>query len=102
MVGIWMLIARSVSIAFPVVAHAQPSAESEISCDEPDALPHALMTIPAGGRIIVRAGTCSRNFTLSRDIRIQGSGFDQVMLRRPIRLNLSSPCPVELPRLLAA
>ena len=80
-VGIWMLIARSVSIAFPVVAHAQPSAESEISCDEPDALPHALMTIPAGGRIIVRAGNCSGNFTLSRDIRIQGSGFDQVMLR---------------------
>ena len=80
-VGIWMLIAGSVSIAFPVVAHAQPSAESEISCDEPDALQHALMTIPAGGRIIVRAGTCSGNFTLSRDIRIQGSGFDQVMLR---------------------
>ena len=80
-VGIWMLIAGSVSIAFPLVAHAQPSAESEISCDAPDALQHALMTIPAGGRIIVRAGTCTGNFMLSRDIRIQGSGLDQVTLR---------------------
>ena len=73
-VGTWMLIAGSVSIAFPLVAHAQPSAESEISCDAPDALQqHALMTIPAGGRIIVRAGTCTGNFMLSRDIRIQGA-----------------------------
>jgi len=79
--GIQMLIAGSVSIAFPLVAHAQPSAESEISCDAPDALQHALMTIPAGGRIIVRAGTCTGNFMLSRDIRIQGSGLDQVTLR---------------------
>lgn len=47
-VGIWLLIAGSVSIAFPVVAHAQPSADSEISCDAPEALQHALMTIPAG------------------------------------------------------
>jgi len=30
-----------------------------------------LMTISAGGRIIVRAGTCTGNFMLSRDIRIQ-------------------------------
>jgi hypothetical protein len=88
-VGIWMLIAGSVSIAFPLVAHAQPSAESEISCDAPDALQHALMTIPAGGRIIVRAGTC--------ELRAQSryphsSGFDQVTLRAADRLNLSSPC----------
>ena len=80
-VGTWMLIAGSVSIAFPLVAHAQPSAESEISCDAPDALQHALITIPAGGRIIVRSGTCTGNFMLSRDIRIQGSGLDQVTLR---------------------
>jgi len=101
-VGIWMLIAGSVSIAFPLVAHAQPSAESAISCDVPDALQHALTTIPAGGRIIVRAGVCTGNFMLCRDIRIQGRGFDQVSLRAPIRLDLSSPCRVELPRLLAA
>src|SRR5687767_7668878 len=80
-VGIWMLTAGSVSIALPVVANAQPSAESEISCDSPDALQHALIAIPAGGRITIRAGTCTGNFTLSRDIRIQGSGFDQVTLR---------------------
>ena len=97
-VGIWMLIAGSVSIAFPLVAHAQPSAESEISCDATDALQHALMTIPAGGHFIV----CTGNITLCRDIRIQGRGFDQVSLRAPIRLDLSSPCRVELPRLLAA
>ena len=76
-----MLIAGSVSIAFPVVAHAQPSTEAEISCDAPDALQRALISTPAGGRIIVRAGTCTGNLTLSRDIRIQGSGFDQVTLR---------------------
>jgi len=82
-VGIWMLIAGSVSIAFPLVAHAQPSAESEISCDATDALQHALMTIPAGGHFIVCAGVCTGNITLCRDIRIQGRGFDQVSLRAP-------------------
>jgi hypothetical protein len=46
-VGIWLLIAESVSIAFPVVAHAPPSADSESSYDAPEALQHALMTIPA-------------------------------------------------------
>jgi predicted outer membrane repeat protein len=80
-VGIWMLIAGSVGTTLPVVARAQPSVESEISCDTPDALQHELTTIAAGGRIIIRSGTCTGNFTISRDVRIQGSGFDQVALR---------------------
>ena len=79
--GIQVLIATSVGIAIPVVAHAQPSAESEISCDTPDALQHALTTAPSGGRIIIRSGICTGNFALNHDIRIQGSGFDQVTLK---------------------
>ena len=80
-VGIWMLIAIGMGIAFPVVGHAQPSLEAEISCVAPDALQQALLSTPIGGRIIVRSGTCTGNFTLTRDVRIQGSGYDQVTLR---------------------
>jgi hypothetical protein len=76
-----MLIAIAVGIAFPVVGHAQPSPESEISCAAPDALQQALLLTPTGGRIIVRSGTCTGNFTFTRDVRIQGSGYDQVTLR---------------------
>lgn len=78
-VSIWMLIA--VGIAFPLVGHAQPTTEPEISCDTRDALQQALLTTPTGGRIIVRSGTCTGNFTLTRDVRIQGSGYDRVTLR---------------------
>jgi hypothetical protein len=80
-VGIWMLTAASLGITVPVVAQAQASAESEIACDAPDALQQALTTAPGGSRIVIRSGTCTGNFTLSRDIRIQGSGFDQVTLK---------------------
>jgi hypothetical protein len=79
--GIQVLIATSVGIVFPVVAHAQPSLDAEISCDTPDALQSALTTTPSGGRLIIRSGICTGNFTLIRDIRIQGSGFDQVTLK---------------------
>ena len=101
-VGIWLLISGSVSIAFPDVAHAQPSADSQISCDAPEALQHALMTIPAGGRIIVRAGVCTGNFMLSRDLASKAEASIKCRCGRPNWLNLSSPCRVELPRLLAA
>jgi hypothetical protein len=80
-VGIWLLTASAVGIAVPLVAHAQPSAEAEIACDEPDALANALAAAAAGGRIIIRSGTCTGNFTLIRDVRIQGSGDDRVTLR---------------------
>jgi hypothetical protein len=80
-VGIWLLIATSVGIALPLVAHAQPSAETEISCDQPDALANALAATAAGGRIIIRSGTCAGNITLMRDVRIQGGGYDRVTLR---------------------
>src|SRR5688572_630694 len=80
-VGIWLLTALGVGIAFPFVAHGQPSPESEISCESPNALQNALTTTPTGGRIIIRSGTCTGNFTLIRDVRIQGSGFDRVTLR---------------------
>ena len=78
---IHVLIVTSVGSAFPVVAHAQPSPEAEISCDTPDALQSALTMAPSGGRIIIRSGICTGTFALNRDIRIQGSGFDQVTLR---------------------
>ena len=58
-----------------------PQQSGEISCDTPDALQHALRSAPAGGRIIIRAGVCTGNFALSRDIRVQGSGLDQVTLK---------------------
>jgi hypothetical protein len=80
-VGIWLLIAAAVGIALPLVAHAQPLAEAEIACDQPDALANALAATAAGGRIIIRSGTCRGNFTLTRDVRIQGSGDDRVTLR---------------------
>jgi hypothetical protein len=80
-VGSAMLIAISVGIALPLVMHAQPSIETEISCDAPDALQNALATTPSGGRIIIRSGTCTGNFTLARDVRIQGNGYDRVTLR---------------------
>src|SRR5690348_6310770 len=79
--GIRVLIVTGVGIGFPVVAHPQPSPEAEISCDKPDALQSALVMVPSGGRIIIRSGTCTGNFALKRDIRIQGSGFDQVTLK---------------------
>jgi hypothetical protein len=80
-VGIWLLIATAVGIALPLVAHAQPSAEMEISCDQPDALANALAATAAGGRIIIRSGTCAGNITLTRDVRIQGGGHDRVTLK---------------------
>ncbi len=80
-VGIGMLIWMCVGIALPLVAHAQPSSETEISCDAPDALQKALAAASTGGRIIIRAGTCIGNFTLVRDVRIQGGGYDHVMIR---------------------
>src|SRR5688572_20097832 len=80
-VGIWMLTAIAVGIAVPLVAHAQPSPETEISCDTRDALQNALAITPAGGRIIIRSGTCTGNLTLTRDVRIQGNGYDRVTLR---------------------
>lgn len=80
-VGIWVPIAIAVGITVPLVAHAQPSTEAEISCDQPDALANALAATAAGGRIIIRSGTCTGNFTLTRDIRVQGGGDDRVTLR---------------------
>lgn len=79
-VGIAMLIAISLGITVPLVAHGQPSTEAEITCDNPDALQKALATTPTGGRILVRSGICTGNFTLARDVRIQGSGYDRVTL----------------------
>ncbi len=80
-VGIRLLIAMAMGISLPLVARAQPSTEAEISCDQPDALANALAATAAGGRIIIRSGTCTGNFTLTRDVRIQGSGDDRVTLR---------------------
>jgi hypothetical protein len=80
-VGIWILTAIAVGITVPLVAHAQPSPETEISCETSDALQNALATTPAGGRIIIRSGTCTGNITLTRDVRIQGNGYDRVTLR---------------------
>lgn len=80
-VGTWMLIAGSVSIAFPLVAHAQPSAESEISCDAPDALQHAF------DDHFGRWPHHRPRRNLHRKLHAQsrhphpGSGFDQVTLR---------------------
>ena len=55
--GIQVLIATSVGIVCPVVAHAQPSLDAEISCDTPDALQSALTTTPSGS---VAAGTIQK------------------------------------------
>jgi hypothetical protein len=79
-VGMWILTAMNVGIAVPLVVHAQPSSETEVSCERPGALQHALQTTPAGGRIIIRSGTCTGNVTLIRDVRIQGGGYDRVTL----------------------
>jgi hypothetical protein len=80
-VGMWILTAMNVGIAVPLVVHAQPSADTEVSCDKPGALQHAVERTPAGGRIVIRSGTCTGNVTLVRDVRIQGGGYDRVTLR---------------------
>lgn len=80
-VGIRILIAMNVGIAIPLVAQAQSSAETDISCDQTDALQRAVDSTPAGGRIVIRSGTCNGNLTLVRDVRIQGAGYDRVTLR---------------------
>jgi hypothetical protein len=74
-------MAINVCIALPLIARAQPSSDTEISCETDDALQQALMAAPHGGRIIIRSGTCTANITLMRDVRIQGSGYDRVTLR---------------------
>jgi hypothetical protein len=81
LVGISLLIPTALGIALPHVAHAQPSAQTEISCDQPDALANALAATAAGGRIVIRSGTCTGNITLTRDVRIQGAGDDRVTLK---------------------
>ena len=81
-----ILIAMNMGIALPLLAprlaYAQLSPlETEISCDVPDALEKALTAVAPGARIIIRSGICTGNFTLGRDVRIQGSGSDLVTLR---------------------
>ena len=76
-----VLLAMNVGIAAPLVAHAQPLPEIEIACDAGDSLQAALAAVATGGRIIIRSGTCTGNLTLARDVRIQGNGYDRVMLK---------------------
>jgi len=80
-VGIRILTAMQLSIAVPHVVHAQPPAETHVSCEQPGALQRAVEHTPAGGRILIREGTCAGNITLVRDVRIQGAGSDRVILR---------------------
>ena len=76
-----VLLAMNVGIAAPFTTYAQSSPDIEISCDAGDALQRALAATASGGRIVIRSGTCIGNFTLVRDVRIQGSGYDRVTLR---------------------
>ena len=76
-----VFLAMNVGIAAPLVAHAQPLSEIEISCDAGDSLQTALATVAPGGRIVIRSGTCTGNLVLSRDVRIQGGGYDLVALK---------------------
>jgi hypothetical protein len=76
-----VILALSVGIGDPLPVHAQPASEIEIACDAVDSLESALAAVTSGGRIIIRSGTCAGNFTISRDVRIQGSGYDLVTLR---------------------
>jgi hypothetical protein len=76
-----VVLAMNVGIAAPLPAQAQPASEIEIACDAGDSLQSALSTVTSAGRIIIRSGTCTGNFTISRDVRIQGSGYDLVTLK---------------------
>ena len=60
------LLAMNVGIAAPLDALAQPSSEIEIACDAGDSLQTALTGLAPGGRIVIRSGTCTGNFTLVR------------------------------------
>ena len=75
------LLAMNVCIAAPLLAHAQPTSEVEISCDAGDSLQAALAALAPGGRIVIRSGTCTGNLSLSRDVRIQGAGYDLVTIK---------------------
>ena len=75
------LLAMNVCIAAPLLAHAQPTSEVEISCDTGDSLQAALAALAPGGRIVIRSGTCTGNLSLSRDVRIQGAGYDLVTIK---------------------
>src|SRR5262245_30922695 len=76
-----ILLAMNVGNVAPLTTYAQSSPDIEIACDVEDALQQALARAPAGGRIVIRSGTCAGNFTLVRDVRILGSGSDRVVLR---------------------
>jgi len=76
-----VLLAINVGIAAPFPTFAQSPTDIEISCDADDALQKALAVTSPGGRIVIRSGTCAGNVTLLRDVRIQGSGYDRVVLR---------------------
>jgi hypothetical protein len=76
-----VLLAMNVGIVAPHIAHAQPFAEREISCDAGDTLEAALASLSPNGRIIIRSGTCVGNLTIDRDVRIQGAGYDRVTLK---------------------
>jgi hypothetical protein len=93
-----VLLAMNVGIAAPFVAHAQTSPDTEISCDTGEALEKALAATAPGGRIVIRSGTCTGNFKLVRDVRIQGSGYDRVTLRA---FDAASPV-ITVPRGVAA
>ncbi len=80
-VGTLALLAMNVCIAAPLLAHAQPASEVEISCDAGDSLQAALAALAPGGRIVIRSGTCTGNLSLSRDVRIQGAGYDLVTIK---------------------
>ena len=65
-VGIRLLIGDGMWVSrFPLSHTRSPLSETEISCDTPDALQNALAATAAGGRIIIRSGTCTGNFTLT-------------------------------------
>jgi hypothetical protein len=93
-----VLLAITIGIAAPFTTYAQTGFDTEISCDEGDALEKALAITAPGGRIIIRSGTCTGNVTLMRDVRIQGSGYDRVTLRA---MDAGSPV-VTIPRGVAA
>ena len=59
-----VLLAMNVGIAAPLLAHAQPASEVEISCDAGDSLQTALAALAPGGRIVIRSGTCTGNLAL--------------------------------------
>jgi hypothetical protein len=80
-VSAFLILATIGALVAAAPADAQAPSELEVRCDAGDSLEAALASIETGGRILLRSGVCTGNFSITRTVRIQGEGLDRVTLQ---------------------